>query len=403
MRFRSSALYLAFLMSALPLHAQWTALSVGPKSGMIPAITSNSAYVYVSNIGTAGGIYRSSDNGAGWSVCNSNIYGPYWITCMASRRDTLFAGLSGMASAFYVSADSGNSWNQRGLSGWNDNAILLDSVDVFVATSYGIYRSTNMGVVWTHPITLTNTLAIARHNGSLFIGATGRGIRRSTDNGTTWDTLAAYKTRTVRAIVSFNNALCAAVDSVGFVYSTDQGATWTTNNAGRKDSLLYTLAVIGKTLFAGTIGDGVYTAPSPDAVWSTKSEMMSNQKIYCFGYKAPYVYAGSDTGLVYRRPVSEVTEVVAGSSHASSIQLHQNYPNPFNPRTVVSCQLPVASRVTLIVYDLLGREVARLVDGWKEAGSYSIEFDGAMLSSGVYMCRLTAGSFVECRKMILAK
>jgi len=83
--------------------------------------------------------------------------------------------------------------------------------------------------------------------------------------------------------------------------------------------------------------------------------------------------------------------------------LEQNYPNPFNPRTVVSCQWPVASRVSLVVYDLLGREVARLLDEWKEAGTYSIEFHGAKLSSGVYVYRLTAGEYVQCRKMILAK
>jgi len=84
-------------------------------------------------------------------------------------------------------------------------------------------------------------------------------------------------------------------------------------------------------------------------------------------------------------------------------ELLQNYPNPFNPKTVVSCQWPVVSRVKLVVYDMLGREVATLVDGEKEAGTYRIEFDGTKLSSGVYICRMTAGTFVDCRKMILMK
>jgi hypothetical protein len=83
--------------------------------------------------------------------------------------------------------------------------------------------------------------------------------------------------------------------------------------------------------------------------------------------------------------------------------LQQNYPNPFNPKTVVSCQLPVASKVRLAVYDLLGREVVVLIDAQKAPGKYQVEFDGGKLSSGVYIYRLTAGNFVECRKMLLAR
>jgi hypothetical protein len=83
--------------------------------------------------------------------------------------------------------------------------------------------------------------------------------------------------------------------------------------------------------------------------------------------------------------------------------LEQNYPNPFNPITVISGQWPVVSDVRLVVYDLLGREVAVLVDGRKAAGRYEFRFDGASLSSGVYLCRLTAGEYVASRKMILSK
>ena len=83
--------------------------------------------------------------------------------------------------------------------------------------------------------------------------------------------------------------------------------------------------------------------------------------------------------------------------------LEQNYPNPFNPKTVVSCQLPVASDVRLVVYDLLGREVAVLMDEHKEAGTYRMMFDASMLSTGVYFYRMTSGDFVECRKMLLVK
>jgi len=88
--------------------------------------------------------------------------------------------------------------------------------------------------------------------------------------------------------------------------------------------------------------------------------------------------------------------------------LAQNYPNPFNPKTVVSSQLPVASEIKLVVYDMNGREVAVLVNERRDAGTYRDEFsaiggDGRELASGVYLYRLTAGSFVQSRKMILIK
>jgi hypothetical protein len=83
--------------------------------------------------------------------------------------------------------------------------------------------------------------------------------------------------------------------------------------------------------------------------------------------------------------------------------LHQNYPNPFNPSTVISWQLPVSSRVSLKVYDVLGKEVATLVNENKEAGYYETRFDGSALASGLYIYRLSAGNFVSTKKMLMIK
>jgi hypothetical protein len=87
----------------------------------------------------------------------------------------------------------------------------------------------------------------------------------------------------------------------------------------------------------------------------------------------------------------------------------QNYPNPFNPATVIKYQLPAFSSVRLSVYDILGREVATLVDGLKEAGYYTATFDGSRLASGIYFTRIIAqpknsgNTFVQVRKMLLTK
>jgi hypothetical protein len=84
-------------------------------------------------------------------------------------------------------------------------------------------------------------------------------------------------------------------------------------------------------------------------------------------------------------------------------ELKQNYPNPFNPTTTISWQSPVGSHQTLKVYDVLGNEVATLVNEYREAGRYEVTFDASNLASGMYLYRLQSGSFVETKKMILIK
>jgi len=83
--------------------------------------------------------------------------------------------------------------------------------------------------------------------------------------------------------------------------------------------------------------------------------------------------------------------------------LSQNYPNPFNPSTKISWQSPVGSWQTLKIFDLLGNEVITLVNEYRNAGSYEVDFYAHKLSSGVYYCQLRAGNFVETKKMILLR
>ena len=91
-------------------------------------------------------------------------------------------------------------------------------------------------------------------------------------------------------------------------------------------------------------------------------------------------------------------------SLVEEFRLFQNYPNPFNPETTIKYQLPDASEVHLVVFDLLGREVSRLVNEVQNAGIHTRTFDARGLSSGIYWYRLTInGRAVQSRKMILLK
>jgi hypothetical protein len=98
---------------------------------------------------------------------------------------------------------------------------------------------------------------------------------------------------------------------------------------------------------------------------------------------------------------SSVETVVPSIPH--EYFLGQNYPNPFNPSTTIVFGLPKASRTSLSVFDLLGRNVTTLEDGYIEAGTYRVMFDGRRLTSGIYFVRLAAGRFSQTRKLMLLK
>ena len=111
-------------------------------------------------------------------------------------------------------------------------------------------------------------------------------------------------------------------------------------------------------------------------------------------------YAQSDYSST--RTVSVVT-AVKDEKIPTEYKLDQNYPNPFNPTTVISYQLPAISHVTLKIFDLLGREVATLVNEEKSAGNYKVTFDGNRLSSGIYFYQLKVNDYTSTKKLMLLK
>jgi len=97
--------------------------------------------------------------------------------------------------------------------------------------------------------------------------------------------------------------------------------------------------------------------------------------------------------------LSETIEIGSVTTFA----LEQNYPNPFNPATIINYQIPVEGQVSLKVYDMLGNEVATLVNEITTAGEHQIEFNAGAISSGIYFYRLQSGNFIETKRMMLMK
>jgi hypothetical protein len=98
-----------------------------------------------------------------------------------------------------------------------------------------------------------------------------------------------------------------------------------------------------------------------------------------------------------------LTGISSNNEIPSEFTLEQNYPNPFNPSTRIGFSLPEDGIVSLTIYDITGKEVKRIIEGFKMKGKYSVDFDAGQLSGGVYFYELSAGSFTQTKKMVLVK
>jgi len=112
-----------------------------------------------------------------------------------------------------------------------------------------------------------------------------------------------------------------------------------------------------------------------------------------------------DSGTVHLKRLGIVTGIgpMKTAGVPESFSLEQNFPNPFNPGTTISYQIPTQSHVTLKVFDVLGREVAVLVNEVQQAGDNTVEFHAEHIPSGVYFYRLTTGTFTETKKLVLLR
>lgn len=118
-------------------------------------------------------------------------------------------------------------------------------------------------------------------------------------------------------------------------------------------------------------------------------------------------YVNNDYEQVIEVVQSELDALVVSSEtrpeHPKSLSLSQNYPNPFNPSTMINYQLTASDHVEIRVFDLLGKEVAMLINGFQSAGTHSVTFEASELPSGIYLYQLHTSSGIQTRKMMLLK
>lgn len=244
--------------------------------------------------------------------------------------------------------------------------------------TYAIIRSTDYGLSWTSSDYIYDQIHDFAWNYSNEVFAiTSQGLIKSTDAGLSWNyTTGTLPTLDLRSLViSYDNIIYIGTGNSGIIYSDDNGNSWNTLNQGMTDTVINSIYIspLG-FLFAGTENDGVFR--SIDPITSVENPTGILVQIY---------------------------------------KLYQNYPNPFNPVTKIKYTIPsVETRhasslqiVTLKIYDILGREIASLVNKeirqGRTAGEYEVEFNGSNLPSGIYFYQLKAGQYSETKKMILLK
>lgn len=365
------------------------------------------------------------------------------------------------------STDDGNSWqnlfavyNARTLY-IDDLVQFYASIQEDPGSNEGIYKSMNGGTIWNMVFDAgvnNNVFCIAATSGNYYAG-TRTGVLFSTD-GNTWDYDASFPSGNgwVRDIEIMQDGT-PIVASDGGVYYKDL-SNWvkvpgvnpadTISAIGLNESLFNKNTSLDYELFLGALSGNIFSGTLADvfllcALFHEISEFMlrgglsivgvlslsSNQggaynasnclplnegfptarPLRAFSYKEflseRTVYAGlaldnMDGAKVYTRVF--ITSVEADNSEIpKSFKLEQNYPNPFNPVTNIEYSIPEASFVQLNVYDVLGNEVASLVNEEQSAGTYRTDFLGSSLASGLYIARLKAGVFSTTIKMSLLK
>lgn len=400
------------------LFAQWTMTNTLPPNNGIAGLIASGDVLFAGTFDGAGsGVYRSTDYGAAWaSISNGLPPGDYFG--IAVKGSTLFANAS--FDGVFRSTDNGVSWSpaNAGLPNPFVPVFAVNGNHLFAGTyGSGVYLSTDDGLSWSSAnsgMEDSFVLALLPVGSDLFTGTDGDGVLWSTDNGQNWVGVnSGLSDSTIFALAANTTHLFAATLFHGVFTSTNHGAHWTATSLM---SGVSSFARSGGNIFAGTQGLGVYLTTDNGTSWTTVNEDLSDSMVSGLAVCGDFLFAATGSG-VWRRPLSEVVNSVqSGSSDVpATFSLEQNYPNPFNPTTTFKYHLPVESRVSFKVYDVLGQLIETLVDRVEPSGDRSVQWDarndaGNQISSGVYIYRLEAfavngngGSFSQVKKGILAK
>jgi photosystem II stability/assembly factor-like uncharacterized protein len=411
-------------------------------------------------VGDNGTIIRTSNGGTNWSVVASGTTEQFRKVSYSSGNTFFAAGDNGLIS---VSTDNGATWNLKnaGTTLRFRGTATTASNKVWIVGENGVIKySTDGGNNWndqTSGITNNDINDIQFINENIgFAGADGSNFIFTTDGGQNWAPRNSGIFFDLYGIYFQDANIGWGVSIVGTIFfTTDGGSSWTSQPCGsaftlREAHFLHqgkgwtvgdngTIAMftdntvpVELTSFSANV-----TGNNVSLKWSTATETNNsgfqverrktqNERIeewvnlgfvdghgtstvqhsYLFNDQnlsvGKYLYRikqiDFDGSFEYFELTSEVTV-----ESPNTFSLSQNYPNPFNPTTLIKFSIPVKGNVTLKVYDIIGNEVATLINENKDAGTFEVNFSAEDLSSGIYLYQLKSTNFIETRKMTLIK
>lgn len=410
-----------------------------------------------------GGIFKSTNGGDLWIRIDSNIPDLEFVTIKVILGDIIFVS---NFNGIYRSTDFGNTWLPTDYNIWWANDIGINAIGVMIAGNisaswFSIYRSTNLGENWTFVNKIAAESLIFCTNGDVLAGNIDNpffeeDIYKSTDDGISWFRTFAFQGGNLLTFpdmeLDSNGDFYVMINGTGFSgvhMSTDNGSTWL--NYGNPGGTLTSLAIDSSGyIYAGTNQNGIYrtagrTVPvelisfegeligsSALLKWQTASELNNmgfeverklndgewgkigfvpgfgtSTEINIYEYVdidlAPGKYFYRLKQIDYNGSFEYSFEVQVKIEVIYDFNLEQNYPNPFNPGTSINYSIREKGLVNLKVFDILGKEVAVLINENQGAGNYSVQFNASNLPSGIYFYKITLGNYTATKKLILLK
>lgn len=395
-------------------HSQWVSVNSGTSNFLtgVDVVTTNISYA----TGFSGTVLKSSNSGVNWVVMTapsaSNIN-----SLSFPPVGTATTGWVASVSGLYKTTNSGTNWALQLSSNFID-VIFGDANTGFAllqATNQPLKRTVNGGTNFNDltytTLTGLNGKDIEQGSGThWYILAVDNAddssfVFRSTNGGINWGLV--FKTGDFQnglAFLDLNNGIM--VGNGGTLRrTTNQGVNWTTINTGLTEHLQSADFINSTTGYIVALGGKILKTTNAGANWFQQTSGTTQTIRGISGtINESVVIACGGNGTMLRTTNGGITFVTqTGNEIPENYSLKQNYPNPFNPQTIIEFSIPEGGLVTLKVYDMLGKEVAKLVNDNLTPGSYATELNASLLPSGTYFYRLTAGEFTETRKMILIK
>jgi photosystem II stability/assembly factor-like uncharacterized protein len=305
--------------------------------------------------------------------------------------------------------NTGNSWfeiSNSTLNHFNSSLYFTDENTGYAAMDY-VKKTIDGGLNWEIQNTgISTPHSIYFINGETgYSSGSGGAISKTTNSGSIWNLQNSGITDRLLSIHFVNSSVGYVCGDEGTILkSTNGGQIWTHQNSGISSTLTsVSFTDMSKGHVTSVDGKVLYTSDG-GTTWSIQHSENNYFGVVQFlnqdvGYIAPfgsYILKTTTGGILTGFNTAQI-------ELPKEFYLSQNHPNPFNPNTVISYQLTVSSFISLKVYDVLGIEVATLINEKQNSGSYHVEFDGSNFPSGIYFYKLITGEFSEVKKMTMIK